>query len=129
MRHQWTLTTANPDTWLVWYGGRLVAELTWIRDLSHPHLTMGRIADGLNGLHADSADGDWSTNPTVFPERHDICWRGDLVAELAWTRPVNNPDMWVARVMAGLNWRSAVAGHVGSQIADTTPRPPLRSVS
>ena len=127
MQHRWTLRTSTPDTWLVFYGPTVVAELIWIRDLAHPTLTMARIEDGLNGLHHGTPPRAWTLGTEALPGRHDICHLGDLVAELAWTRPVRDPDRWLARLCEGLNWRSNARGHVPSTPAPA--RPDLRSVS
>jgi hypothetical protein len=114
MRHRWTIRTRRPDHWVIAYGGVDVAEMTWIRDLAHPHLTMERIVDGLNGLHRDVPPRGWSLGAEALPGRWDICWHGEPVAEIAWLRTITAPERWLARTLAGLNWQSPRAGHVGS---------------
>ena len=128
MRHRWTLRTSTPDAWLIAYGPHVVAELIWIRDLAHPTLTMARIEDGLNGLHQGTPPRAWTLGPEALPGRHDICHHSELVAELAWTRTITNPERWLARLLEGLNWRSNARGHQPSTTIPTG-RPDLRSVS
>lgn len=120
MKQTWTVRTSTPDAWLIAYGATTVAELIWIRDLTHPTLTMARVQDGLNGLHQDTPPAQWALGPEIITGRHDIYHAGELVAEVAWTRPPADPYRWLHRIIEGLNWRSSAAGHVAATLAPHT---------
>jgi hypothetical protein len=114
-RPVWSTQSVNRDTWVLFRGAEAVAEVFWIRELRHPHLTMQRIVDGLNVVHGDSQPArTWSfaSEGSAYDIRHN----GVTVGELSWRRLPTTLDLQLGRVLAGLNWQSPSR-------AETAPEP------
>lgn len=100
---RWELHVAGVDAWNVFHDGQMVALVVWIADLRHPMQTMARIADGLNGVHADVGQRTWSAELAV-PHRWNLVHNGRVVGEFAWERVPRDEQRWLDRALQGLNW-------------------------
>ncbi len=114
----WRTERANADTWNVFRFRVRVAEVWWIRALRFPHLTMQRVADGLNGDHGpEQPPRTWSIGTEGSPGQYPLLHNGQTVGEIVWHTVPTDPPKWHARMLAGLNY------HAARPAADPNPEP------
>jgi hypothetical protein len=101
--HRWSYQETGRGVFTLSWGGHDLARVMWARLPLHPHRTMVRIIDGLNG-HRPQRDRTWSftwDDATVSAVlRHNGAEQGELI----WSRPdIRNPEKWLVRALDGLN--------------------------